>query len=128
MSTFSDSWKQCMQANSLPVPDLETANEALEFLHKLHDAWENAGGEAELTIGALLVAGALAGTIGAGALEVLGEVAAVTVTLYLSACIACMGSVAIDDLKNLFASGQMPDFVVAELESQGIALENNAVA
>jgi hypothetical protein len=31
-----------------------------------------------------------------------------------------MGSVALDDLKRLFALGKVPGFVVAKLESEGI--------
>ena len=58
MSTFSESWVAFMHSAGFPVPDLQDTKEALDFLHKLHNAWESAGGGEELTIGALLVAGA----------------------------------------------------------------------
>ncbi|SIT43293.1 conserved hypothetical protein [Paraburkholderia ribeironis] len=121
MSAFSDRWTQCMQGSGFPVPTVEDANEALEVLHKVHDAWENSGGEAELTIGALLAAGAVVG-VDEGVLATLGEVATVAVGVYISACVACLGSVAFDDLKGLFASNAVPDFVVAQLNSQGVDL------
>jgi len=121
MSNFSESWEQCMHGNGLPVPSVEDANEALELMHKLHSAWENAGGDEQMTIGALIALGALAG-VDEGALVVLGEVAQVAAALYISACIGCIASVALDDLKNLFAENELPDFVVAELDGQGVDL------
>ncbi|MGI4832330.1 MAG: hypothetical protein ACRYFK_02615 [Janthinobacterium lividum] len=127
MSEFSEQWAGCMQSIGLPVPNVENANEALEIFDKIHSAWESAGGEAELTIGALLATGLL--TVAGGAVvEVLGEIAAVTVAAYLGACIGCVASVARDEVKNLFASGQLPAFVVAELESQGVDLQAKVVA
>jgi hypothetical protein len=127
MSTFSEAWAGCMRGNGLPVPDIETANEALEFVDKLHSAWENAGGGEELTIGALVAAGALVGADEA-VLSVLGEVAQVAAILYLTTCVTCLGSVALDDLKGLFAQNQVPNFVVAQLENQGVDLQNSANA
>jgi hypothetical protein len=59
---------------------------------------------------------------------VLGEVAQFEAALYISDSLACMGSVAIDDLKALFASNEVPDFAVAELNTQGIDLAAAAVA
>ena len=135
MSEFSDNWAQCMRNGGFPVPTVETANEALEYLHKLHDAWENAGGGEELTIGELLLGGAA--VVGAGAavvefgedaLVVLGQIGQVAVAFYLSACVGCLASVALDELKNLFAGNELPDFVVAQLESQGVDLTTEAVA
>lgn len=127
MSEFSDQWAGCMHGNGLPVPDVEDANEALEMLHKLHSAWEGVGGEADLTIGALLATGLLTAA-GGGLVEVLGEIAGVTVAMYLGACFGCLASVAREEMKHLFAMGQLPDFAVAELESQGVDLQNEAVA
>ena len=127
MSEFSEAWAQCMRRNGLPVPDLETANEALEFADKLHSAWENAGGGEELTIGALIAVGAFVGADEA-VLTVLGEVAQVAAAIYITASISCVASVALDDLKGLFARGELPDFVVAELESQGVDIAGAAPA
>ena len=116
-----------MHSNSMLVPNVEDANEALEFLHKLHSAWENAGGEVELTIGSLLAVGAVFG-VDEGALVVLGEMGQVAVVTYLSFCTSCLASVAFDDIKRLFSANELPAFVVAELESQGIGLTDEAVA
>jgi hypothetical protein len=127
MSAFSESWEHCMHDKGLPVPSVEDANEALELVDKIHQAIENAGGEAEVTIGALIVAGALVG-VDEAALAVLSEVAQVAAALYISVCIACLASVALDDLKGLFASNDLPDFVVAELEGQGVDLGGEAHA
>jgi hypothetical protein len=127
MSAFSEAWAQCMHRNGLPVPDVETANEALEFIDALHSAWEHAGGGEELLIGGLIAAGAFVGADEA-ALTLLGHVAQVAAALYISACVTCIGSVAIDDLKGLFAQGQVPDFVVAQLDSQGVDLAGQAQA
>ncbi|WP_368622166.1 hypothetical protein [Paraburkholderia sp. BR13444] len=126
MSAFSDRWAQCMQGSGFPVPTVQDANEALEFLDKLHNALENSGG-ADVTIGALLAAGAVTG-VDEAALATLGEVATVAVGVYIGACVACMGSVAFDDLKGLFASNAVPDFVVAQLNSQGVDLGGTVTA
>lgn len=53
MSQFSDNWVNCMHGNGLPVPELQELNEALEFVDKVHSAFENATAEEEITIGAL---------------------------------------------------------------------------
>ena len=127
MSEFSEAWVQCMHGVGFPVPDVETANDALEFVDKLHSTWENAGGGEELTIAALIAAGAFVGADEA-VLAVLGEVAQVAVAMYITAYIGCLASVALDDLKGLFASGELPNFVVAELESQGVDIAGGAPA
>lgn len=126
MSSFSDAWAHCMHGNGLPVPDVQTLNEALEFLDKVHSAWENAGGGEELLIGALIAGGAI--VVGEAALVVLGEVAQVAAFAYLGAGILCLASVAVDDLKGLFAAGQLPAFVVAQLETNGIDVKSQAPA
>ncbi len=126
MSTFSEQWVQCMHGNGLPVLSVEDAHEALELVDKLHQAMENAGGDVEVTIGALIAAGAIVG-IDEAALVVLGEAAEVAAAIYISACIACIASVAIDDLKEFFANNELPDFVVAELDSQGVDLAGEAI-
>jgi hypothetical protein len=127
MSAFAERWEQCMHGRGLPVPSVEDANEALEFVDKLHSAWENANGDEVMTIGALIALGAFTG-VDEAAVEVLGEVAQVAAVLYISACIACLASVAIDDLRRRFASADLPDFVVAELNSQGVDLAEEATA
>ena len=74
-----------------------------------------------MTIGALLAAGAIVG-VDESALAVLGEVAQVAALLYITACIGCLASVALDDLKERFASNDLPAYVVEELNKEGVAL------
>jgi hypothetical protein len=127
MSTFFESWQACMHRNGFPVPSVEDAKEAVELLHQLNQALENAGGEVEMTIGALIAAGALVG-IDEGVLVVLGDVAQVAATVYIGTCIGCIGSVALPDLRRLFASNELPGFVVDQLNGNGIDLTITAVA
>ena len=126
MSTFSEKWGQCMRGKGLPVPDIDGVNEAVELLDHIHQAIENTG-DAEVTIGVLLAAGAIVG-VDEAALTVLGEVAQVAAALYLLECTSCLGSVAIGELRGLFASNDVPDFMVEQLKSQGVELSNEAVA
>jgi len=119
MSSFSKAWAKCMHDNGFPVIDAKTVADALEFVDSIHSAWEKAGGDKKVTIGALIAAGAFLG-IDETALAVLGKAAKIVFIAYLGACISCMGSVAVDDLKRLFALGKVPKFVVAQLESDGI--------
>ena len=116
-----------MHGKGLPVPDVQDANEALEMLDKLHQALEAAGGEAEVTIGTLIASGAL-GSMGEGALIVLGGVAQTAAAFYISAAISCLSFVAASDLRKLFADNSVPGFVVAELEDQGVDLAAEATA
>jgi hypothetical protein len=60
----------------------------MEFLHQLHNAVESSGGDVEMTIGALVAAGALVG-VDEAAIAALGEAAGVTVAAYIAACAAC---------------------------------------
>jgi hypothetical protein len=121
MSAFSDAWIGCMRGNGFPVIDAEAVGDALEFVDSIHSAWEKAGGDEKVTIGARLAAGAFVGADKA-TLVVLGEAAKAVFLAYVGACIACLGSVAIDDLRNLFAQGKVSDFVVAQLQDDGINL------
>jgi len=126
MSEFSDKWVACMQGHGLPVPNLETLNEALEFIDKLHGAWENAGGGEELLIVGLIGAGAAIG-LDEAALGVLATAGQATAVLYLGACIGCLGSAALGDLIGLNQQGVLPGYVVSILQDQGTDL-NTAVA
>lgn len=121
MSDFSNAWCTCMHSKSLPVPDLETVEDALDLIHKLHDAWETAGGGEELLIGGLIAAGALVG-VDEGVVAVLGEAAQVAVGMYLLACTGCLASAAYDRLVSLNEAGEVPPEVVAMLDEQGVDL------
>jgi hypothetical protein len=89
----------------LPTPGaiLDSAGEVAEFMHNLHQAWEAAGGEVELTLGALAALGAATG-IDEGVLAVLAEAAEVTVLAYLAACASCAVVAAGQSIWSLIAS------------------------
>jgi hypothetical protein len=125
MSTFSENWGKCMLGKGLPVPDIDGVNEAVKLLDHIHQAIENTG-DAEVTIGGLLAVGAIVG-VDEAALTVLGEVAQVVAALYLLECTTCLGSAAISELRGLFASNDLPDFMVEQLKSQGVDLSSQAV-
>jgi hypothetical protein len=119
MSEFSDAWLGCMRGNNFPVIDAETVEDAIEFVDDIHEKWELAGGDEKVTIGALIAAGAFVG-VDEGALKVLGAAAQIVFVAYVTACISCMATVALGDLKNLFAQGKLQDFVVAELDDENV--------
>jgi hypothetical protein len=118
-----------MSNKGMPVPTLETADEALELLHKLHSAAENAGVEPGqiLTLGTLIASGGLS-AVGEGTLVILAGVAQTAVAVYVAAGVSCVFAVAALDVKRLFAANDLPEFVADELSSQGIDLEAEAVA
>jgi hypothetical protein len=126
MSTFSQKWQGCMRSQHLPVPTIENANEALEFVDMLHSAWENAGGEAGMTLGALIGTGAL-NAAGEQTLIVLAAAVDIAVVVYLSACMNCVVYSGFDDVKKLFASNQLPAYVLDELNKQGVDLTGEAI-
>jgi hypothetical protein len=128
--SFSDSFTSCMSPLPTPTALLDSAGEALEFLHKLHQAWEAAGGDDEMTIGALVALGAATG-IDEAALAALGEAAAVTVSAYIAACLACLVTAAGSSIWDLISASDVSDWarqqLVAEADKQGVA-NPNAVA
>lgn len=119
MSAFFDAWKQCMLQSGLPVPTIDTVNEAVEFLHTLQTAWEQSGADEALLMGALP-----ASALVSFGKDAVGAVAGVVVLVYEKACISCLASVALDGLRSLASNGQLPDFVVAELRNEGIDIAN----
>ena len=130
MSAFSDAWASCMRSKGLPVPaDIESASEAVEFLGHINEAIENAGGDAQLTIEALMLlgGGSIAGVDAAGVV-VLGGIAQTVAAVYIFKAAGCLGSAAGDQIRHLFASNQLPDFMVAQLQANGVELSDTAVA
>ena len=122
---FSDSFDSCMSTNGLPTPSqvFDALSDALEFLHQLHTAWESAGGDEEMTLGALVALGAATG-IDEEVLAALGAAATVTVTAYLAACIACVVSAAGSSVWSSIASTDdswLHDQLVAQADEQNIA-------
>ena len=106
---FSDCFSSCM--SPLPVPNVDGLNEALEFLHKLHDAWENAGGNEELLLSGLVAAGAVTG-IDEAALAAAGGV---TVLAYIALCVGCAAGCAGASIWDAIASSDTPDWLQSEL-------------
>lgn len=129
MSTFSSDWERCMSQHGMPVPHLEDADEALELLHQLHSAAENAGVEPGqvVTLGTLIASGGLS-FVGEPALVILAGVAQTAAAVYISQGISCVFAAAALDIKRLFASNELPDFVAEELANQGIDLAAEAIA
>ena len=124
---FGDSWAQCMSSNSMPVINLDDLSDVKEFIEQIHQAWENAGGEEETTIAALVAAGALTG-VDEAALAVLADAVTITVVAYLAACIACMASAGIDALRDLFAQSPPQPFMQDKLADLGIKVGDTATA
>lgn len=118
--SFSDDLQSCM--NPFPVPFLSSGDEALEFLHQIHQAWEAAGGEMDVAMEALIAAGAVVGLDEAA----IGALAGATVATYLAALAGCAASAAGSYVWNLIASA---DSYVAPLlqdaaAQQGIPQED----
>ncbi len=114
------SFGDCMQSSGLPVPSVDSLNDAKEFIENLHQAWEAAGGEMEMTMTALLALGAITG-IDEGTVA---AAAAVTVSAYIGACIGCLAAAGVEALKDLFASNPPQDFMSQQLASLGIDLSS----
>ncbi|MET8571959.1 hypothetical protein [Streptomyces sp. NPDC004783] len=120
---FSDEFQTCMNASGLPTPaqGMDSADEVLEFLDRLHQAWEDAGGETELALGTLVTAGAVTGIDE----EIIGGAAAVLVSAYIGACIGCLigaaGSSVWDALASVEPDERVRAQVVAAAETQGIS-------
>lgn len=103
--SFFDNVNRCMSSMGLPVPSqvFDSFADALEVLHQLKDAWENAGGEAEMTLEAFVVVGAAAG-IDETVLLALATAAGVTVSAYLHLCFSCVVGAAGPSVWDLIAS------------------------
>ena len=88
-----------MTSKGLPTPTqvIDSIGEVLEFIHKLYEVCEAAGVDVEVTIGALITAGAAAG-IDEAVLAALGAAAEVTVAAYIAACVACVASAVTPDI------------------------------
>jgi len=118
-----------MSTKGMPVPHVEDVDEAVELLHQLHSAAENAVVEPDqiVTIGTLIASGALTG-MSEGALVILAGVAQTAAAVYITESLACLSAVAAQAVKQLFANNELPDFAAEELRSQGFELEAEATA
>jgi hypothetical protein len=86
--TFEAEFRWCMTAAGVPLPS-EVADDGAEMLRQLgdlKDAWENAGGDIDMTLGALAALGA---EIGIDA-TMLAEAGALSVAAYVGAYTGCV--------------------------------------
>ena len=125
--SFSDDFKSCMSSNGLPVPTVEDLNQAKEIIEQVHQAWEAAGGDEQMTIAALVALGAATG-VDEEVLAALATAGAITVGAYIAACVGCMASAGVDQLKQLFASNPPQQFMTDLLAQNGIDLADTAAA
>jgi catalase (peroxidase I) len=88
--SFADDFASCLSPLPTPGNVLDSASDVLEFLHKIHTAWENSGGDDEMLLSALVTAGAVSG-IDEAAVAAAGSV---TVLAYIGACAGCAASAA----------------------------------
>lgn len=129
MSFFSD-WESCMTDHGMPVPNVESAGEALELLDQLHSAAENASIELGqvVTIGMLLATPGIAELLGESGVLILAGVAQTLAAIYISQGVSCVFAVAAMEVKRRFASNDLPDFMTEILAGEGHDLTAEAVA
>ena len=91
--SFSSDFTSCMSPLPTPGAVLDDAAEFMDWLEQLHGAWENAGGEEEMTLAALLALGAFTG-VDETFVAAVGASAEITVVAYITACAGCLVSAA----------------------------------
>jgi NADH dehydrogenase FAD-containing subunit len=84
---FADDFASCLSPLPTPGQLADTVGDLLDFLHKLHTAWEAAGGNDDELLTALVAGGATG--IDEATAAVLAEAAGVTVVAYITACVGC---------------------------------------
>lgn len=125
--SFSDDINKCMSSSGLATPGsaFDSLSDALEFLDELHTSWENSGGDEETTLGVLITLGAFTGVDEAAAgtaAVVAAGAAAITVGAYLTACFACVVSVAGSAIWDEISSPVVTqDWIRAQLKAQAEA-------
>jgi hypothetical protein len=128
MSTFSSDFADCLSGKGMPAPVVETANEALEFIHQAHAAVEGPGFNPEMTVAefmsAAIAGGFIAPAVGSAILEA-GEAAGeVLVMAFLTACVACLVSAAGSSIRDVFASNPPDAFVREQLAQLDIDVDS----
>jgi hypothetical protein len=125
--SVADDWAQCMRSNGMPVITLDDLSDVKEFIEEIHSAWENSGGDEEMTLAGLAALGAATG-IDEGVLTALAAAGAVTVVAYIAGCISCLASAGLDALKDLFAESPPQSFMSDQLASLGVSVGDTATA
>jgi NADH dehydrogenase FAD-containing subunit len=126
---FADDFASCL--SPLPTPGQlgDSLSDLLEFLHKLHSAWEASGGDDEMLLTALVAGGALG--IDEATASALAAAAGVTVVAYLAACISCAVVAAGPAIWSAIASSD-DDYIKNQLQlaanDKGIAPPDTATA
>jgi hypothetical protein len=87
--SFSSDFASCMSPLPTPGDIFDSFDDVTDFMHQLHQAWENAGGEAETTLGAIAALGAVTG-LDEVVLAAFATAGSVTVLGYLAACAGCL--------------------------------------
>jgi len=124
--SFESDLQSCL--SPLPAPTVDGMSELVEFLHQLHSAWENAGGDEETLVTALVAAGAVTG-IDEAALAAAGEL---TVAAYVGALAGCITAVLATDVWDWISSSSTEDWLqqalVAQAQAQGIQQPDSGTA
>jgi len=110
------SFTECMNDKGLPVPSLDSLGDLWDFIDNLHQAWEASGGESDTTLTALVTIGAVTGIDE----TIIAAAGAVTVGVYLAACITCLAAMPIDLLRDLFSKVELPDYAAQQFASLGV--------
>lgn len=118
---FSYDFKACLAPLPTPAEALDTLADIMEFIEKLHGAFEAAGGEAEVTLAAAATVGAAAG-VDEAVLEVAATAGETAITVYIAACAGCAvkvaGADAVSKLLATSADGASKDALETALNEQ----------
>lgn len=121
--SFSDDFAQCMSPLPTPGQILDSADQIVEFLDQLHTAWESAGGDMEMTLGALAALGAATG-LDESVVAILATAGEVLVSAYIGDCVRCLTSAAASSVWDLISSNDtqpwLQDQLTAEADRRGI--------
>ena len=126
--SFGDDWGNCMRGNGLPIITLEDLSDVKEFIEEIHQAWENSGGDEEMTLGALAALGAATG-LDEGILTAIAAAGAITLTAYVAGCVSCLVSAAGSALWDLLsATSPLQPFMVTAFNDLGVQRSGTATA
>jgi hypothetical protein len=126
---FSSDFISCMAPLPAPGQVVDDAGEFVDWLERLHGAWENAGGEEEMTLAALLALGAWAG-VDETFVAAVAASAEITVVAYITACAGCLVSAAGSSIWGLISSSSdayIKDQLTVAANDKGIP-QDTAVA
>jgi hypothetical protein len=117
MAEFFQALDHCMSGKGMLIPNLYSVDEAVDFVGRVQEAFELAGGSKELLIGALIVS---APFLAEGELVVLETMAQVAVCAYIFAIAYCICSAGGEALLSKIEAGEVPQGFLAALDEHGI--------